>query len=96
MAAGIGTTRGAIGKLLWFCLEVFPSTTHTEGLRQTGVDPQRLTKVVRKHRKGKHAVCREDTRGHRRAACLYPGQSKSRVSFTGVGNLTGTQGKLLL
>lgn len=93
MAAGIGTTRGAIGKLLWFCLEVFPSTTHTEGLRQTGVDPQRLTKVVRKHRKGKHAVCREDTRGHRRAACQDSEwwAEESRMSFERTGNLTGTE-----
>lgn len=95
MAAGIGTTRGAIGKLFWFCLEVFPSSTHTEGLRQTGVDPQRLTKVVRKHRKDK---CGEWTRGgtgELPAKVLSGEHRESRIYFLGTGNLTGTQGELL-
>lgn len=103
IATGIGACPGFAGtmtkrcpkrKLLCICLEIIPSTIHPEGLRQTGMDPQRFTKGVKKHRKGKCAVRREDTRGQRRAACLdlqSGEQSESRISFVKTGNLTGTQ-----
>lgn len=69
--AGTMTKRCQVNKLLQFCLlRLSPGTTHTEGLRQAGMDLQRMTLVVTKPRRNfKCAVCREDARGQRRAAC---------------------------
>lgn len=81
--------RIGIGKLPWFCLlREVPGKTHTEGSRQTGMDPQKPTDTLRKQRNCKCAMCRDDTRGQRRAVCLDPktgGQSENRISFVRTG-----------
>lgn len=87
-------TKGCpMRKLLWLCLEIIPRYNKQSNLDKLDLmDPQRPTKVE-KRKNCKCAVCREDTRGHRRAACWDPksgGQSESRISFVRTGNLTGT------
>lgn len=72
-------------RLLGFCLlRETPDKTHAEGPRQVGMDPQRLTKVLRKKRNCKCAMWREDTRGQRRAVCRdlkTGGPLENKMSF---------------
>ena len=83
----MGTKGNAMGKFLVFCLDISPRF-HTQR------NSDKLQWIHRDGPRGENcecAVCREGTRGHRRAVCWDPKtarQRESRISSVNTRNLT--------